>query len=468
MSTTKPANYSKGLPGVPMASLDAIQDQNTRDVLRAIVDGWHVRNGSSGDGNARFVTAAELGDLSGTVGGLSRSLSFAQQQDRSLTASQINRIITDLQASVMESVLFKEIGDRITLINQDFLDGLAAEAIARQAAITTEATIRQTADTSLASQITTVTAAVDTNAAAIQTEITARVNGDNAITNYVTTQLATVNGNISALQTSQTTTANNVAALSSTVTTLQATVGSNTTAIQTEATARVNVDNDIYSKYSVKIDTNGYVTGFGLISTANNSTPYSEFLVRADRFSIASPSGPGISPQVPFVVLTTTDSKGNTPGVYVDNAIIKNAAVGTLKLDGEAVTIPRFAELVVTGQDLTTSWSGDVCSVSYTVSGLGGAETARVVVIAVMQAYPTNNTITDLTLGIFADGTLNTSVASTYSENGISMANVGSWFVGNGTFTASVKVACFATGPGASSKSNNSLVTRLIVLTAKR
>lgn len=322
----------KGIPGVPLAALDAIQDENARQVLRAIVDGWHVRNGSTGDGKSRFVTAAELGDLSGTVGGLRRSLSVMEQQNNLPISSEINRIITDVQASVMESVLFKELGDRITLINQDFLDGLAAEAIARQAAITNEATVRQTADTSLASQITTITASVNSNAAAIQTEITARVNGDNAVTSYVNTQLTTVNGNISALQTQQTTTANNVSALSSTVTTLQASVGTNTTAIQTEATARVTADNDIYSKYSVKIDTNGYVSGFGLISTANNSTPFSDFIVRADRFAIGSPSGPGITPKVPFTVLTTTDASGNPAGVYIDTAMIKNATIGVAKI----------------------------------------------------------------------------------------------------------------------------------------
>lgn len=152
----------------------------------------------------------------------------------------------------------------------------------------------------------------------------------------------------------------------------------------------------------------------------------------------------------------------------ITNAKIGTAEISTLKLNGEAVTVPRFAEQVSSGVNLTTSWSSDVCSVSYTVSGLGSGEQARVVVVAVMQAYPTNNTITDLVLGIFADGTLNTSVASTFGENGLSMANVGSWFVGNGTYTASLKVACFATGTGSSSKSNNSLVSRLIVLTAKR
>jgi hypothetical protein len=139
----------KGVPGVPLAALDAIKDQNTRQVLQAIIDGWHVRNGVAGTGESRFITAAELGDLQGQVGGLRRSLTAVEQEQESnsLTPDKINKIITDLQASVMEAQLWKELGERIVLINQDLLDKLYQEALARQAAITEEQTIRQTADT---------------------------------------------------------------------------------------------------------------------------------------------------------------------------------------------------------------------------------------------------------------------------------------------------------------------------------
>lgn len=307
MSTT----YNKGVPGIPQAALDAIQDDNTRQVLKAMVDGWHVRNGASGQGDSAFVTKGELASATGhkLIGGIGgknflQGPSVSPGGGGALTPADINRIITDMQASVMESVLFKELGDRIKLI-----------------------------------QITANGAATG-----LSTEITNRTNADNAIVSSVTTQFATVNGNLSALQTQQTTTANNVSALSSTVTTLQATVGSNTTAISTEATARVNADNDIYAKYSVKIDTNGYVTGFGLISTANNSTPYSDFIVRADRFSIGSPSGPGITPRVPFIVYTTNQTMADgtiiPPGVYMDYAMVKRldgAYIGAGLLDAASI-----------------------------------------------------------------------------------------------------------------------------------
>lgn len=388
----------KGVPGVPLAALSAIQDQNTRQVLQAIVDGWHVRNGSSGSGSSRFITAAELGDLSGQVGGLRNLIDQQRQSGAVLTAAQISRVITDLEASVMESVLFKELGDRINLIDQNAIDGLKAEAIARQAAITTEATTRQTADTSLANQIFTVTAAVNTNAAAIQNEVTARVNGDNSLSQQISTQIATVNGNLSALQTQQTTTANNVAALSQSISTLQITVGQNIVALQEESTVRANTDNDIYAKYSVKIDNNGYVSGFGLMSTSNNSAPFSEFIVRADRFAIGSPTGPGITPTVPFIVLTTPDANGNQPGVYMRNAMIANAAIGTaqiddlavntLKIDGGSVTSMAYQEgaggsLGAAGGEyvaqvdlsMPTGSSGVVLTGSVLMSGTGGNAT---------------------------------------------------------------------------------------------
>ena len=423
----------RGVPGIPLGALDAIPDQNTKLVLRSIVDGWHVRNGTSGSGDQSFVTKAEVDALRGTVGGLRQSVSSILDSSGSEYArfkpGEISRIINDLQAQVIESQLFKELGERIATIDlnlvaeqnariaavQGVADDLAAEAATRlgfdtaqgaqiatlqtttatqatqitgltirigsaestiinlQSTTATQATalsslttrvgasessitsLQQTTATQ-ASSLTALTTRVGTAESGISTlntttanqatalnslttrvgsveagltnEATTRANADNAIAESVTTQFSTVNTSIAALQTRQTTTANNVAALTSTVSTLQSSVGANTLAISTEATARVNADNDIYGKYAVKIDNNGYVTGFGLISTSNNSAPSSEFVVRADRFAIASPSGPGISPKVPFVVTTTPRTRPDgvvvPPGVYMDTALVKD------------------------------------------------------------------------------------------------------------------------------------------------
>jgi hypothetical protein len=129
-------------------------------------------------------------------------------------------------------------------------------------------------------------------------------------------------------------------AIVGTVTTLSATVGANTSAIQTETDTRVSETGSLFAKYTVKIDQNGYVSGFGLASTANNATPFSDFIIRADRFSIASPSGPGITPVIPFIVTTTTTTiNGVTvnPGVYINGAFIQGGSIQGASIAGGTI-----------------------------------------------------------------------------------------------------------------------------------
>lgn len=319
----------RGVPGIPLQALDSIQDQNVSTVLRAIVDGWHVRNGSAGTGDARFVTLSEINNLQSTIqqdtkNSISRAI--ANYPEPTLTPGQINRIINDLQASVMASQLWQELGSTIGKIDLS----LATE-IEKQLGINTiqGSAIKslQTVTNNQATQISGILTRVGANESAILTEQQTRIDNDNAIATSTSLQFSSVNNSLSALQTQQTTTANTVSAHTSSITSLQASVGSNATAIQLEADARATADGQINSKYTVKIDSNGYVTGFGLISTANNSTPYSEFIVRADKFAVGSPSGPEITPTTPFLVTTTNttmpDGTVYPPGVYIDYGVVK-------------------------------------------------------------------------------------------------------------------------------------------------
>ena len=78
-------------------------------------------------------------------------------------------------------------------------------------------------------------------------------------------------------------------AIASSVTTLSSTVGGNTSAIQTTSSS---VDG-LKSQYTVKIDNNGHVSGFGLASNSrNNPLIQSEFLVAANRFAIVDATKP--------------------------------------------------------------------------------------------------------------------------------------------------------------------------------
>jgi len=236
---------------------------------------------------------------------------------------------------------------------------LTAEAVARGAAISSEATIRQTEDDSLASSIATITAAVGTNAAGISSEATARATADSAVASQVTLLASSTGANVAAIQVEQSTrttadsavasqvtvlasstgantaaiqveqstrttadsavasqvnyiasaTGSNTAALqveqstrtaensaaASSITTLSATVGGHTSSIQQEINTRASQTGDLFAQYSVKIDQNGYVSGFGLSSESVSGVTKSAMMIRADRFAVVNPAVTPIS-----------------------------------------------------------------------------------------------------------------------------------------------------------------------------
>lgn len=51
---------SKPIPGIPLSALDAIDDANVRDVLRALVSTHNVRNNLAGTGNEAFITTRQV------------------------------------------------------------------------------------------------------------------------------------------------------------------------------------------------------------------------------------------------------------------------------------------------------------------------------------------------------------------------------------------------------------------------
>ena len=375
-----------GIAGIPAGALDAIKDENTRQVLQAIVDGWHVRNGVSGKGDNRFVTVGELSANSGyrLVGGLRSVVQEEAVKRPGITPGEIGRVIADLQASIMESKLWKELGQRVNIIEAGGGVGMTEER-------------------------------------------TQRLNDDNALMQAVNTLWATVGNNSALVQRGQSGISNQAGAVATAWQQVQSTIKDPVTGqyissavVRSEAQTAVNKAGDLEGKYTIKIDVNGHVSGFGLASTANNSTPFSQFIVRADRFSIGSPAIPdyakyvdnysdltntwiaagrpdkrdwgynhyinngmsegrivpnAIQEQIPFIVTTTPSTlNGRTvpPGVYMESAFIRNgsittadigvAMVDTLIIQGNAVTQPVFVQQPsnspITITPYTTVWSG--------------------------------------------------------------------------------------------------------------
>ena len=234
---------------------------------------------------------------------------------------------------------------------------------ATRSQLQTEQTTRANADTALASDITTLQSDVSNNQAQIQTEATTRANADSALSTRTTTLETSVNdpatglsATYSGLQSEQTTRANADSAIASDVNILTTAVGNNTSSISTVATA-VSGTNGVESKYAVKVDTNGHVSGFGLISTANDGNVTSAFVVSSDRFAIAAPfnasssASNNVGTNYPFKVFTTpTTVNGEVipAGVYINDAFIHNAQITEAEIKDATITSAKIFDLSAT------------------------------------------------------------------------------------------------------------------------
>lgn len=120
-------------------------------------------------------------------------------------------------------------------------------------------------------------------------------------------------------------------------------------ALQEEASVRATQTGDLFGQYTVKVDLNGYVSGFGLASTAVNGVPTSEFIITADKFAIAPvQTNHASSDGSPFFHRTTdTVINGVTvpAGTYMKAAYIHDATITKAKIADLAVDDAKIANL---------------------------------------------------------------------------------------------------------------------------
>jgi hypothetical protein len=191
-----------------------------------------------------------------------------------------------------------------------------------------EQTARVAGDTALAIDITNLWSQRNTDAAYVVTVNQARIDGDV----FLAQQYAALNTTVGDLEAQviidnqaridgDTVLGEQFVSVDSKVGPLQTTVEQHTTSI-----------NGIEGKYTVKIDNNGYISGFGLIATNNNASPTSTFTVLADNFRIVTP---GSTPVSPFYVAGGITYIRN---VKIDEAAIGNATIGTLNIKNSSIS----------------------------------------------------------------------------------------------------------------------------------
>jgi hypothetical protein len=282
------------------------------------------------------------------------------------TAFVVADAIKALSADVQSSPLFIDLGSRIQAVetsqffSQTVLDAINSANDELNAGVAANGSALVTLQKNNATQATSITGLKTRSATSESSIVSLQQTTATQATSLLslTTRAGASESNITSLQTTTATQATSLYALStrvgtsessitslqtttatqaSSLSTLTSTVGGNTSSLQTLA----SVTNGLGGQYSVKIDNNGHVSGFGLSSSTVNGAPTSAFIVRADRFSIAgendtsNPLGTINPTSLPFMVNsvpTTVGGKTYPAGTYINTAFIANATIDSAQI----------------------------------------------------------------------------------------------------------------------------------------
>lgn len=121
---------------------------------------------------------------------------------------------------------------------------------------------------------------------------------------------------------------------------------------------------DLFAEYFVKLDVNGYVSGFGIVNDGGTSST----IFRTDRFIIAIPGGS--LEKAPFILGTTADGDNQivlNSDLFVDGAIsarmINGTDFGNLTISSGSLTFSSAGKMYVTsgnGIEVTSTGGIDV------------------------------------------------------------------------------------------------------------
>jgi len=160
-----------------------------------------------------------------------------------------------------------------------------------------------------------------------------RVSAESSLASSISSLSSTVSGHTSAISSEISTRASADSAISSSVTTLQSTVNGHTASIEEHAEAISDIDGYVSAAYTLKLNANGRVVGFGLMTSGTSS----EFAVMTDKFYIVSPSDNGKT-NYPFTVGTIN---GNST-VGIDGDLIVDGSILTRHLATDTLTALDF------------------------------------------------------------------------------------------------------------------------------
>jgi len=263
--------------------------------------------------------------------------------DVAILATTVEGLATEMGAA-QSSII--EVSDALvteTMARTAQYSALQADYGDTNAAILEESVARSTEDEALAYAISIIEVGVGDNTAAILAEQIARTNADEALAMEITTLSAQVDGNTAAISSEAAVRATADSAMAEEIDNLQVAVGDNTAAVAIEAAARIEADGTIESKYTVKVDINGHVAGYGLIATENDGEVLSTFIVTVDSFQVYN----GSTPIAPFYIEGGTVYMQN---VVIDGAYIKALTVYTIQINTDAIETDKVLDNAITSR----------------------------------------------------------------------------------------------------------------------
>lgn len=135
------------------------------------------------------------------------------------------------------------------------------------------------------------------------------------------------------------------------------------TADKARLNSLVLTESKIKAQHTIKLDSGGVISSYGLAIEESGGTNYSNFIIRANSFALAGPASAGSTPYYPFIFRNTPFTDPVTGTVFPVSAYLKSTmmdyqsvktshiedlAVSTAKIDKLAVKSGNIDDLAVT------------------------------------------------------------------------------------------------------------------------
>jgi predicted phage tail protein len=419
--------------------------KTARDTLTSTIGGVaaQVTTETTQRITATDALASQISSVSATANG-NTALILSEQTARANADSAISTLVTTVAATAASNTAAIT-SEQIARAGADGalstrIDSVAATANGNTAAIVTEQNARAGADGALSTRIDSVVATANGNTAAIVTEQNARAGADGALSTRIDSVVATANGNIAAIQSEASSRASADSALSSSITTVAATANNASASAQTATSAIAATNGQLSAMSTIKtqiaVGGSTYLASIGVGVSNSTGIVESQILLSANRVAMIDESSGTLT--TPFVIQggQTFISQALIGTAWITNAKIATAAVDTLSIGGNAVTVPAS----ISGNGGAGPFTG---SAAYTMSQVAAATmnvnytvTTPVVIIVTWQTGVPGSGGGNSRVEVHADGGI-VLAASDTAPSSITTSHVASTVVSLGAGTHS-------------------------------